>query len=353
MSGGPRRCAFLVPGALDTPTGGFRYDRRVIEGLQAAGWQVQLLVLEGGFPWPDDATCARAEAALAALPDGLPVVADGLAFGCLPALAERHAGRLRWLALVHHPLAFETGLEARQREALFASEVRALACARQVVVTSESTALALADFAVPPQRLAVVPPGTDPVACPPRGPGSAGRLLCVATLTPRKGHALLVEALAGLQDRAWTLDCVGSTSRDAACADAVRRAVVAQGLASRVRLHGEVDERQLQAAYRAADALVLASFHEGYGMVLAEALAHGLPVLATQAGAVGGTVPPGAGLLVPPGDVPALRAALAAWLDDAALRARLQQGARAAAPRLPGWPQAVARFDRLLQELAQ
>jgi glycosyltransferase involved in cell wall biosynthesis len=364
--------AFLLPGDPATRTGGYGYDRAIVCGLRGAGWLVDLPPLPDAFPWPDDGARVAAARQVASLADGTLVVADGLAFGALPDLAERHADRLRWVALVHHPLALETGLSEAQRQVLFDSERRALACARIVIVTSQATARALATHGVPAARVRVVPPGTAPVA-PSRDPSVAGSeagsvagstagsarprieapmLLCVATLTPRKGHALLIEALAGLRDRPWTLHCAGSTMRDAATASAVRHRIGALGLADRVVLHGEMADAELDALYRRSDAAVLATSFEGYGMALAEAMAHGLPIVSTTVGAIPDLVPPSAGLLVPPDDVPALRRAIAALLDDPALRARLAGGARAAARTLPTWPQSVAAFAAALTGVA-
>ena len=378
------RIGFLLPGDPAARTGGYGYDRAIVAGLRAAGWAVHQPPLPDAFPWPDAAALAAVERAVAALPDRTLVVADGLAFGALPALAERHADRLRWVALVHHPLALEAGLSESQREALFASERRALACARRVIVTSAATARALAAYGVPPARIRVVPPGTAPVAeaprpdagppdamsrpgaaqaeamarqagaapeAAPRAPGAPLALLCVATLTPRKGHALLVEALAALRDRPWTLHCAGSTTRDPATEAVVRRLVDTLGLQDRVRLHGELDEAALDRLYRQSDAAVLATSFEGYGMALAEAMAHGLPVVSTAVGAIPDLVPAGAGLLVPPDDLAALRQALATLLDDPALRARLAAGARAAGRMLPTWADAVAAFGAALAEV--
>ncbi|MBI5257445.1 MAG: glycosyltransferase family 4 protein [Burkholderiales bacterium] len=351
---------FVVPGDLGSATGGYAYDRRMIAGLRATGHAVTLVSLAAGFPWPDAAAQAHAAQQLGAIGDGARVVVDGLAFGALPALAEQHAARLRWVALVHHPLALETGLGPEQGRTLFDSERRALATARGVIVTSAATARALARYGVAAERVQVVHPGTDPAPLatgpgPGAGAGAARQaglcLLCVATLIPRKGHAVLIEALRGLQDRAWTLHCVGSATRDAGTARALRAAITAQGLGGRVRLHGEVSAPALQALYAQADAFVLATYFEGYGMALAEALAHGLPVVSTTAGAIPDTVPADAGLLVPPGDVAALRAALAALLDEPALRARLASGARSARAALPSWPQAVARFAAALASI--
>jgi len=347
-----RRAAFLLPGPPDSLSGGYAYDRRIVAGLRAAGWGVNLQVLPAGFPRPDAADLAQAEAQVAALPDGTQAIADGLAFGAMPDIAQRHAARLRWVALVHHPLALETGLDDAQRDRLFHSERQALAAARMVIVTSAATARALAAYDVPAGRIHVVEPGTDAAALRARPRGPELTLLCVATLTPRKGHAVLVEALAGLQDRPWTLHCVGSASRDPATAQALHTLLAARGLQARVQLHGEVDAATLEGLYAQADAFVLPSFHEGYGMALAEALAHGLPVLSTTAGAIPDTVPAEAGVLLPPGDAAALRQALARLMDDAPWRAALAAGARAARLRLPTWAQAVARFATALVTVA-
>lgn len=343
---------WLLPGDPATRTGGYVYDRRIVEGLRAAGWRVEVQSAGEGYPFPGGDTRSRVQALAVQWPDGRLVVADGLAFGALPDLAQEQAHRLRWVALVHHPLALENGLSAAQCQLLHEQERRALAASRHVVVTSAHTAGTLvADYGMPPPRISVVEPGTDPAPLARgSGPGSAGLvLLCVATVTPRKAHAVLVEALAGLRDRRWTLHCVGSLTRSPDTTRALRAAIQAHGLQDRVRLHGEVDDATLHSLYDGADLFVLPSLHEGYGMVLAEALARGIPVLATQAGAIADTVPAGAGVLVPPGDAPALREALAALLDDPHRRAALAAGARAARSHLPDWPSACARFAAILR----
>jgi len=346
------RVAFAVPGDLATPTGGYAYDRRIIAELQKMGWQVDVVNLGDGFPKPTWETKAAAKRKLAEVPKGCPIVIDGLAFGVMDEAARELRDRNPLIALVHHPLALETGLDDAQRDRLFHSERQALAAARMVIVTSAATARALAAYDVPAGRIHVVEPGTDAAALRARPRGPELTLLCVATLTPRKGHAVLVEALAGLQDRPWTLHCVGSASRDPATAQALHTLLAARGLQARVQLHGEVDAATLEGLYAQADAFVLPSFHEGYGMALAEALAHGLPVLSTTAGAIPDTVPAEAGVLLPPGDAAALRQALARLMDDAPWRAALAAGARAARLRLPTWAQAVARFATALVTVA-
>ncbi|MBL0919304.1 MAG: glycosyltransferase family 4 protein [Hydrogenophaga sp.] len=342
-------CVLLVPGDLHTPTGGYVYDRRLAESLRARGWAVSVLRIDGTWPWPGDATLAEARQRIAGLPDGCCVVADGLAFGVLDDVVAPHANRLRWVALVHHPLHLETGLDAQRAQTLRERETKALAFAQRVIVTSPSTVADVAALGVPRERIAVVEPGTDAIAPGAPGPmaarsGNGVQLLCVATLTPRKNHAGLLHALAGLTDLDWTLHCVGSTTRDAALAQRLQASTVTGPLAGRVHWHGELVDAALAARYAAADVFVLASRHEGFGMVINEALQHGLPVVASRAGALAQTVPPQAGMLVPATDTAAWREALATVIVDGGLRERLAAGARAAALRLPSWAGQAARF---------
>ena len=343
--------AFIVPGALDQLTGGYLFDRRVVEGLRGLGRTVGVHELPGTFPEADRAAEEGAAALLAALPDAAAAVIDGLA---LPAFAEslpRHAPRLRLVGLVHHPLALETGLALGTREALALTEARLLPRLRGVICPSRTTAWHLEEYGVLRERIAIVAPGTDKPASPP-GPRVPGplRLLSIGTVTPRKGHVLLIEALAALADRDWQLTCIGSLTRSPETARALERAVAEHGLQARVTLAGEWPRERLPRAYGEADVFVLPSFHEGYGMAFAEALAHGVPVVGTTAGAVAETVPSGAALLVPPGDRLSLTRALAMIMDNERLRAQLAAGAAKAGAALPDWPQAVARWVTAFDE---
>lgn len=327
--------AFAIPGALDQPTGGYGYDRRIIAEWRAAGREVRHLALGGSFPLPHAADVAAAEAALAALPDGTTLLVDGLAFSAVDSPVPRHGGRLDLVALIHHPLSLETGLSAAASAGLRESELAALRTARAVVATSQETARTLVnDFAVDPARLSVAVPGTDRRGRA-TGTGNPPHLVSLATVTPRKGHDLLVAALASLAGRAWTCRIVGDNARDPDWTAGIRKAIDEAGLQSRIILAGVAQDPGAELA--AADIFVLPSRYEGYGMAFAEALAAGLPVVACRAGAVPEVVPDGAGLLVPVDDVAALALALARLIDDAALRRIMSDGAFAAGQRLPGW----------------
>jgi glycosyltransferase involved in cell wall biosynthesis len=358
MTGSPapadddRTLALLAPGSLDTPTGGYAYDRRMAHELRARGWRVDVHVVEGGFPFPDPSALNRADAVLGGLADGTRVLCDGLAFGAMPDAAVRHGSRLCLVALVHHPLALETGLAPEAAAALAASERTALAATRGVVVTSIATAAGLADYGVSRDRIAVVEPGIDPAARS-RGTRAADatadvELLCVASLVPRKGHLVLLEALARLRRLPWRLTCVGSPELDPDAAARVHARVNELGLASRVTFTGAAIGADLDRAYERADAFVLATYYEGYGLAVAEAVARGLPVVCSDTGAAAALVGADSGVIVPPGEVEALTAALARIVGDDAQRAVLARGAAARAATLRTWPQAAAVLETAL-----
>jgi glycosyltransferase involved in cell wall biosynthesis len=343
---------FAVPGDLATPTGGYAYDRRIIAGLPDCGWQARVLDLGDGFPRPSEPARAAACARLTALPTGHPVVVDGLAFGVLPDAARAMERTHRVVALVHHPLALESGLSTQDASEFRAREREVLAHSRHVVATSTATARVLeADYGVDHDRISVVEPGTD------RAPPSQQRdrdgvvaLLAVGAVVPRKGYDLLIAAIANLKHLPWRLTIAGDRTRDPQTAREVEAAIARFGLADRVAMPGSVSDEQLSSLYAAADLFVLPSRFEGYGMAYAEALAHGLPVVATHAGAIPDTVPAEAGVLVPPDDVEALTAALRRLIEYPGERRRLAAAARSAS--FPTWREQAAKFAQVLERLA-
>jgi glycosyltransferase involved in cell wall biosynthesis len=342
-----RSLGFAAPGALTTPTGGFVYDRRIVAGLSALGWRIDVVDLGDGFPFPSAETRAQARARLAALPPDQPVVVDGLALGVLPEVAAQ----LRALvALVHHPLALESGLSSSAAAALRVSETEALACARRVIVTSPSTArLVVSDYGVPAERVTIVRPGNDRAA--PARVHAEGpiELLAVAAVGPRKGYDVLLAAVAMLLDLPWRLTIVGDLGRDAETTARLRADIARFHLADRVALTGAVEADRLEALYAGSDIFVLASRFEGYGMAFTEAIAHGLPVIGTTGRAIPETVPTEASLLAPPDDIAAFSAAVRRLIEDSAERGRLAAGARAAALSLPTWEQAAELFSRAIE----
>jgi glycosyltransferase involved in cell wall biosynthesis len=314
----------IVPEGVDDParpSGGNTYDRRVCRGLAALGWAVHEHAVAG------NGDLARA---VHGISDGAVVLLDGLIASPAPDVLVPEARRLRQVVLMHMPFG-----DAGERAVLDAAVA--------VVTTSAWTKRRLGElYALPADRLHVAEPGVDAAALAP-GSAAGDALLCVAAVTPGKGHDVLLEGLATATDLSWRCACVGRLDRDPAFADGVRRATQIKGLGDRVRFAGPRTGPWLDRAYATADLLVLASNAETYGMVVTEALARGLPVLATEVGGVtealghgdDGTRP---GLLVPPGDPAALGAALRTWLGDAEQRGRLRRAARERRASLRGWP---------------
>ncbi len=310
--------------------------------LRVRGCRVDLVALDSSFPHPTPAALDHAAGVLASLEAGTTAVVDSLAFGAMPELIVREAARLRIVALMHLPLAATFGLDRDTAARFEAGERRALQAAALVIATGNAALPLLAPYNLPRDRLLVIEPGTDPA---PLALGSGNsELLCVGTLNAIKGHDMLLDALAAVPRRSWHLTCAGSLTRDPATAERVRAAITRLGLDERVTLAGDLDHTALAACYDRADLFVLATRQETYGMAVAEALAHGLPVMATRTGAIPELVGSDAGLLVEVGDTAALTDALTRVLDDPALRTRLAEGARRVRDCLPTWDEAAGRM---------
>lgn len=348
------KAVFVVPGSIDTRTGGSIYDRRMVDALRQRGWTVDVSELDASFPFPTPAACDHAAAVLASVTANTVTIIDGLALSVLPDLIEREAPRLRIAALVHLPVAADVGLDPATASRLETAERRALGAVQLVIVTGAATLGMLDKYPGTRQKTVVVEPGTDRAVLEGGSGASKGaalRLLAVGTLSPGKGHDTLLQALALVPCHDWYLTCAGSLARCPDTADRVRELVHSLGLQNRVSLVGDLDAAALSDCYRLADVFVLATRQETYGMAVAEALAHGLPVVSTTTGAIPDLVGRDAGIVVPPGNRDALADALSQVIGDAGLRARLAAGARRVADRLPTWDQAAERFATVLGSL--
>lgn len=337
----PLDLALALPGALETLTGGSFYDRRLVESLRAAGHGVAVVTLPEGFPDPGEAALAAAVAQLAAQPAGRVVIVDGLAYGALPTAALAGIAA-PMVAMVHHPLAMEPGMDGAVAEGLWRRERDNLALARHVLVPSGHVAgLLVARYGVAAERITVLEPGVDRPAMVAGTKAVPPLILSVGLLDPRKGHDVLIAALESLGDLDWRAVIAG-TPRDAAHVAALEAQVAGSAVGDRIRLAGRVSMAERDRLYAEASIFALATRYEGYGIVFNEALLAGLPIVSCRAGAVPGTVPVEAGLLVPPDDPAAFAAALREVLTDGARRAAMAAAARRAGAALPDWD-AVAR----------
>lgn len=345
--------AFVVPGDINMPTGGYRYDRRILQEWKQLGIPHQLFSLAGGYPFPSP---QERKQALEQVPliarEADVIVVDGLAGGSAPEFMQALAREKPVIALVHHPLCLENGLDADKVLKLEQAESEGLAHASGVITTSPATAKTVGElFNYPALAIRTVLPGVERGK--PSNPCMDGpvKLLCIASVIERKGHAILIEALSGLKDLDWSLDLIGLTDVDPALFARLKQQTATHGLDDRIRFLGSVDEDALERAYQAADVFVLPSLYEGYGMAYAEAIVRGLPVIGTTAGAIPDTVPSGCGLLVPPGNIEALSGAVRALVTDSSFRIACHRNCLAAEPGFPQWTQSALAFAHHLETL--
>jgi glycosyltransferase involved in cell wall biosynthesis len=341
---------FAIPGDIDQPTGGYAYDRRVLGLLPTLGIKAHRLMLPGSFPEPSAADIAEAERLLKAAPDYATLLVDGLAYGALPAAMLRRLRR-RIIALVHHPLYLEAGLSEARKKALQASEKAALAVAQHVIVTSRSTARIVAkEMGVAADHISVAEPGTDPA---PRasGTGMPMQLLAVGAISPRKGYDVLIVALGPRTHIDWRLTIAGPIDRDPAAAAALKVQIADAGLSERVLLKGAVMPGTLDVLYENADVFVMPSLFEGYGMVLAEAMARGLAIVCTTGGAAAETVPDKAAIKVAPGDAAALGAAIETVMTNRKVRSQMREASWRAGRLLPTWHETTRRIAAVIMGL--
>ena len=344
----------LVPGGIADPdrsSGGNTYDRRLCEGLAATGWSVRTREVPGDWPAVGDESRAALVRALGETRDESLVLVDGLVASPCPEALVPAGRRLRTVVLVHMPLGTPAGGTARAREA---AVVRSTAA---VVTTSDWTRRwLLGAYGIAPGRVHVARPGVDPAPIA-AGSSDGASLLNVGAVTPGKGHDLLVAALARAADLPWQCVCVGSLTRSPAFVASLRQHIHHTGLTDRLLLVGPRTGEDLAGAYRGADALVVTSRAETYGMVVTEALAHGLPSLAYDVGGVSEALGRGAGgeppgVLVPAEDIEAYAQVVRRWLTDADLRRRLRTTAAERRAGLAGWDETVVRVARVLEAVA-
>lgn len=330
-----RAAALAVPGDLTTLTGGYYYDRRLLEGLRALGRDITHIRLADAFPQPSSADQSEAANSLAAIPASCPIIIDGLAMGAM-AHSTLALVKAPIVALVHHPLAEEGGLTPALRAQFLRSERDNLALAAHVIVTSPHTAeLLRRRYGVASDSITVAVPGIDRPAGVAR-PVDPPLILSVGTQIHRKGHDVLLRALARITERSWRAIIVGS-ARDSSHGAMLAKLLTESGLAGRVQLAGEVTPDKLESLYNEATVFALATRYEGYGIVFDEAMIHGLPVVSCATGAVSSTVAAGAGRLVNPDDPSAFAAALGQVLDDDGARCAMAAAAFAAGSQLPRW----------------
>lgn len=342
------QAVFAIPGDKDRRTGGFIYEARVLRELNDMGCATDHLQLPESFPDPTKADMDITLKALKAVPETCPIILDGLVFGAIDPEGLEQV-RAPIIAMVHHPLGFETGLQKARADFLLQNEAAALRHVNHVMVPSPETARVLCeDFGADPSSITVALPGFDrpPVR---RQPVDPPLILSVGLLAPRKGHDILLDALAHIADLPWQVEIVGRTY-DQNYASALVQQSRRLGIEQRVRFSGELAREALNTRFNAASVFALATRYEGYGLVLIEAMMFGLPVVTCRVGAVPTTVGDAA-VLVPSADPVSLAKALREVLEDPRRAERLSHLATNHAATLPQWQDTARVFAATIKRL--
>lgn len=329
--------AFVIPGDLNTRTGGYIYERRLLESLPEVGQPTRLIPVPSSWPYPTPQAEAELAARLAALPEGMPLILDGLVHASMDTALLAGLGR-RTVAMLHHPAGLEAGLAPDVAQALIARETANLRHVDHVVVPSAHTRdILTAQFGVAQDRISIALPGFDrPAPLPSLPKATPPLILSVGIICARKGHDVLLDALARIAHLDWTAAIVGMThDEDVRLALLEQRAAL--GLDGRVQFTGVIVPDVLDNLYRTATVFALATRYEGYGMALSEAQLYGLPLVSCAVGAVPQTVPAGTGILTPPDDPVAFADALASVLTDPALQTALRAKSASVGAGLPHW----------------
>ena len=346
------RIRFIIPGDINTPSGGYRYDRTILEEWRALNVAFDLVSLSGCYPMPSDADKALAFSVIDECDEADITIVDGLAGGGFPELLEALSKSTPCLSLLHHPLSLENGISKEDARFLEATERDGLNFTKAVITTSSATSKTVEElFGVDKAAIHTIEPGVaraNPIAFRDTLPLS---ILSVGSITERKGHDVLIKALALIKEYSWQLTIIGPQHFDPDCFLELTKLCQELGISDRVTFLDSLSEEELSAQYAKADIFALASRYEGYGMAYAEAIVRGIPVIGTTAGAIPDTVPEEAGLLVPADDVDAFSHALASLLSDNSLRQKKHLGALAAEPDFPTWSGSAKKFLEILERL--
>lgn len=343
------RILFVIPGDINLPTGGYRYDKQITNLWKENDLEVELISIKGAYPFPEEKETKLALQSIDNLPDADIAVVDGLFGGASPGFLKKLSKRMPTVALIHHPLCLENGITPQQASTLEASEKAGLEHVSAVITPSPATTQTIGSlFEFPAEKTFTVVPGVERSELAIGSSSETLNLLCVGSVIERKGYKTLIQALANLKSLDWHLDCIGSTDFDKDLFDRLILQIQQEGMSEQITFHGAVSEAKVHSAYKSADIFVLPSLFEGYGMVYAEAIIRGIPVIGTTAGAIPKTVPDTCGILVEPQNVDELTQALKLMISDRKLREYYRKGAIKAEADFPTWEASAQKFSQIL-----
>jgi len=342
---------FIIPGELDQLTGGYIYDRKIISGLAGDGHRVIVHNPGNDFPFPGRGSLDRCRKIFKSLEPGEPVIIDSLALGPSEAIISSLVDPSPLIALVHLPLFMNPSFSERETHYFRLLETRAWSKMAVIIAVSLHTKQIIQECGVDSSKVQVISPRAESLTRKENYPLAPRNLLCVANYTGNKGHLMLVEALFNLKNSDWIVRCYGDKKREGGYFAKLQQTVNSKGLQNRILFKGSLPHEALPEVYLSSDLFILPSEYESFPMVLAEALMHGIPVIAAEAGGIPEVVPDGAGLLFKPRSINSLQAAINEAIENTGLYKKLCHKAAGYYKSAYSWNDNVNRFEQILKSV--
>lgn len=340
---------FLIPGDIDTLASCYIYDKRLIEGLKQRGHQVEVHRLNDDFPFPSDESIQHCSQTVKNIAKSETVIVDSLALGVIPSILKELSLTNPVIGLIHLPLSADPNYSAYQRTLITSQEIEAFRLVKNFIVSSEFTRETLINFGIEEHKINLVIPGIDDFPQKKNYPDQPTKLLSIANMCRSKDHSLLVRALTALKDKDWVLHCYGNLDWDRDYLADFQSLIRKNNLQKKILIHSTISGQELSDAYLDADLFVHPSDFEIYGMALVEALAHGLPVIASTGGGILKTIPPKMGQFFKPSDVYGLQSILEELFENPEIYKRLYTHALTYKQTAQTWSKSIDLFEKAIK----
>jgi glycosyltransferase involved in cell wall biosynthesis len=338
----------LYSGDYNALTGGFIYNKRIVEGLKLKGHEIKLHPLPGDFPYPSVDHRNYCMYITQLIPIGEPIIIDSIVFGIIPEILKELSIKNPIIGLIHLLYTVNPNYSIHERESLAISEKESCNYTSAMVATSFFTQQLLLKLRVNRNIISVILPGVDNYPRKTNYAVTPTKLLCVSNYTTGKGYLTLIKALTLLKDKDWEINCYGNQEFDPEYVRQIKSKIDENGLENRIHIHSAIKDKELSDAYLNADLLVHPSNFETYGMVLTEALAHGLPVVASTGGGIKETVPEKMGFFFTPGDANSLKSVLTDLMDNPKIYKPLCREASHYYKQQNNWENSISSFEQLI-----
>ena len=340
---------FLLSGDINSLTGGHLYNRHMVEGLKQKGHRVKVLRLDESTILTH-AIELKSSSYFNTLPPGSCVLIDSLVLGNIPGALKKYSEKLTFIGLIHLPLTYNP-LPGKNRKHIATREVKAMMFTRHLVVTGRFTLRMLMEAGISHEKISLIEPGVENYPRKRYYADLPSVLLCISNYSQIKDQLLLVRAINKLRYNKWTLHMYGNTNTEKPYVTRLKSIIANKKMNDRILLHDSIDRNNISEAFLASDLFVLPSRFETYGMVLTEALAHGLPVVTTNSGNIPDTVPQTMGVFTEPGNLDSLVSAITLLFTNSQHYQSLCMAASGYYRQAKTWQNSLDMLERLITDI--